>query len=208
MTANNRSNYERTKNEMAPEFLRHDQAEMIRRFSLAHNDAFLFLTFLGRRCRIDRSTGAVCWSDDGFRTVHDADFNVVMTIYDVLCNAKPGCRLSGDWVSTAGLSTVQGGSLQKSGDFFQNAAAELGGDLDRFCRACEALGGQPVPEGDAAYELALLPFLPVRLRFWAADEDFPASLQIFVDRNTLDYMHYETLMFAVSHLLERLKQAA
>ena len=44
--------------------------------------------------------------------------------------------------------------------------------------------------GDAAYELSLFPFLPLILRFWDSNED---------------YMHYETLMFAISHLLNRLK---
>ena len=35
------------------------------------------------------------------------------------------------------------------------------------------------------------------LRFWESDDEFPASLQILVDKNILDFMHYETLMFAI-----------
>ncbi len=62
-----------------------------------------------------------------------------------------------------------------------------------------------IETGDVSYELHLFPFLPMILRFWESDEDFPASLQILVDKNILDYMHYETLMFAISHLLNRLK---
>lgn len=57
-----------------------------------------------------------------------------------------------------------------------------------------------------AYQLWLFPFLPVILRFWDADEDFPASLQVLLDQNTLDFIHYETLMFALSHLMQRLRQ--
>ena len=38
------------------------------------------------------------------------------------------------------------------------------------------------------------------------DDEFPASLQILADRNTLDYMHYETLMFALTHLFSRLNE--
>ena len=44
------------------------------------------------------------------------------------------------------------------------------------------------------------------LRFWESDDEFPASLQILVDKNILDFMHYETLMFAMSHVLRRLKE--
>ena len=52
-----------------------------------------------------------------------------------------------------------------------------------------------------AFELDLFPFLTIALHFWESDEDFPASLQILVDKNILDYMHYETVMFAVTHVL-------
>lgn len=45
--------------------------------------------------------------------------------------------------------------------------------------------------------------LPVILRFRESDDEFPASLQVLVDRNILEYMHYETVMFAIGHLLER-----
>ena len=73
-------------------------------------------------------------------------------------------------------------------------------------RACRALHGIPQPKGDVAYQLALFPFLPVLLRFWDADEDFPASLQVLLDKNTLNFIHYETLMYALSHLMRRLRQ--
>ena len=56
-----------------------------------------------------------------------------------------------------------------------------------------------------AYELDLFPFLPLTLRFWESDEEVPASLQILVDQNICDYMHYETVMFAITHMLNRLK---
>ncbi len=49
-------------------------------------------------------------------------------------------------------------------------------------------------------------FLPLILLFWDSDEDFPASLQILVDENILDYMHYKIFMFAISHLLNLLKE--
>lgn len=49
-------------------------------------------------------------------------------------------------------------------------------------------------------------FLPLILLFWDSDEDFPASLQILVDENILDYMHYKIFMSAISHLLNLLKE--
>lgn len=93
----------------------------------------------------------------------------------------------------------------REGDFFQNVGKDFDGKTDALICACEKLKGKKMETGDVSYELHLFPFLPMILRFWESDEDFPASLQILVDKNILDYMHYETLMFAISHLLNRLK---
>lgn len=199
------SNYEKMKKEMADVFLRYDQEEMIRRYGLEHDDDNLYISFLDRRYRIDRQTGQVRWSGDDPRTEMIAGYNEVMTIYDVLCCSKEDRHLAHEWVNVGSLSTIQGGTLEKRGDFFQNAGKAFAGKTDALSRACEALGGKKLEKGDAAYELYLFPFLSLILRFWDADEDFPASLQILVDKNILDYMHYETLMFALSHVLERLR---
>ena len=72
--------------------------------------------------------------------------------------------------------------------------------------ACVVLSGKELGKGDVAFELKLFPFLPIIIRFWEADDEFPASIQILTDRNTLDYMHYETLIFALTHLFSRLKE--
>ena len=49
----------------------------------------------------------------------------------------------------------------------------------------------------------MVPFLPVVLQFWDADEEFDAVLKLMWDEHILDYMHYETTYFAAVHLLER-----
>lgn len=199
------SNYEKMKDQMAGAFLRYDQEKMIRRFGLAHDEDFLFILCLDRKYRIDRLTGQVSWSEDGFQTERKADYNEVMTIYDVLCYPKEDLCLAHEWVNIESLSSIQGGTLEKGSGFFQSAGQYFTGKTNALRHACEKLGGKKMEKGDAAYGLQLFPFLPLILRFWDADEDFPASLQILVDQNILGYMHYETLMFAISHLLDRLK---
>lgn len=44
------------------------------------------------------------------------------------------------------------------------------------------------------------------LQFWNSDEEFPASLKIMWDENILDYLHYETTFFIVSHMLCRIQE--
>lgn len=199
------SNYEKMKNEMADVFLQYPQEKMICKFDLAHDDDYIYMTCLNRGYRISRRTGRVSWSDDGFRTEEEADYNESMTIYDVLCYSKEGCHRAYEWVNIKSLSSVKGGTLENGGDFFRDAGQYFEGKTEKLIRACEKLRGRRLEKGDAAYELELFSFLPVILRFWDADDEFPASLQILVDKNILDYMHYETLMFAISHLLNRIK---
>ena len=196
------------KQAMAQTFSSYDTGAMIEKFQLQHDAAYLYLPVLGRAYRIDRRSGQVSWSDDGFLTSTEADYNAAMTLYDVLCCSQPDCRLAHTWVNVRSLARVQGGTLEKSSDFFQGAGRIFSGKAEALARSCQALQGKKLDQGDVAYQLDLLPFLPLQLVFWEADEDFPASLQFFVDRNTLAYMHYETLMFALSHVLDRLQAQA
>lgn len=199
------SNYEKMKNKMAGAFLRYDQEQMIHRFSLKADVQYLYIPFVGRNYRIDRRTGAVQWMDD--KGIREADYNEAMTIYDVLCYAKPNCHPSGIFVNMSGLSSIQTGFLAGNGNFFQKTIDFFQGKPALLARACKALGGTAEKGGDVAFRIEMFPFLSVILRFWDADDEFPASLQILVDENILEYMHYETMMFALSHVMGRLEEA-
>ena len=198
-------NYEKMKRSMSKSFLQYDQAAMIQKFSLKHDAFWLYLSFINRSYRIHRNSGVIQWSDNAFETSHEADYNEAMTIYDVLCYAKDGCQLSHEFVNLNSLSTVLTGTLSQNTEFFQRIADFFSGKLSALHAACISLSGKELKNGDIAFELELFPFLPVILRFWEADDEFSASLQILVDKNTLDYMHYETIMFALNHLFHRLK---
>ena len=43
--------------------------------------------------------------------------------------------------------------------------------------ACRALGGTPGSRGDVSLRIPVFEFFPTELRFWEADEEFPAQLQ-------------------------------
>lgn len=86
------NNYDKTKISMAHVFLQYDQATMIHKYSLDYNSDWLYITFINRTYRINRKTGSVQWSDNDFETVHEANHNEAMTIYDVLCYSKDRCH--------------------------------------------------------------------------------------------------------------------
>ena len=200
------TNYEKTKISMARVFLQYDQTTMINKYSLEHDSGWLYITFINHIYRINRKTGNVQWSADKFKTICEAGYDETMTIYDVLCYADDASHLSHEFVKISSLSSIRTGNLSPNGGFFQNTADFFNGKTTELRNACIALSGKELGKGDVAFELKLFPFLPIIIRFWEADDEFPASLQILADRNTLDYMHYETLMFALTHLFSRLKE--
>lgn len=203
---NTLTNYEKTKLSMANVFLQYNQETMITKFSLKYDSNWLYLSFINRTYRINRKSGNVQWSDDDFKTVREADYNEVMTIYDVLCYSKEDCRPAHQFVNINSLSTVRTGNLSQENGFFQTTANFFNGKITELRNACLSLSGKELEKGDVAFKLEFFPFLPVVIRFWETDDEFPASLQILVDKNILDYMHYETLMFALTHLFQRLKE--
>ncbi|MBQ8973296.1 MAG: DUF3786 domain-containing protein [Clostridia bacterium] len=197
---NRPSNYEVMKLQMAQEFLKYDQDKMIEKFRLAHDDENLYVRFAARDYAVDRATGRV------FSALGDADYNVTMTIYDVLCYSKPHCAASGRLVNMRSISSIQGSTPAQEGDgLFGGFEKAFDGHCIALADACEALNGVAEGKGDVAYRIPLFDFLPVMVQFWESDDEFPASLQLFVDEHMLDFMHYETVWFAFSHLLRRLQ---
>lgn len=198
------SNYERTLLDARKRFLGYDQRSMIERFSLSCDEHYLYLPLIGRQHRIDRSTALTEWLDEDGST-HEADFNASLSIYDVLCCSRPDCALSGQF---APINSVAKNYHTKNlgGSVFDGCPAHFAEHPQLLENALVALGGIPEGKGDIAYRVDLFPFLPVRVQFWEADDEFPASLQILWDLNTLQFVHYETTYYLAGHLLHRLRE--
>ena len=58
--------------------------------------------------------------------------------------------------------------------------------------------------GDAAYRFTVFEQLTLILKFYRADEDFPASLVILWENETLSYLLYETVFYVQGYLLSRI----
>ena len=136
---------------------------------------------------------------------HEADFNVSLSIYDVLCGSHPNRTLSGQF---APINSVASNYHTKDlgGSVFGNCPAYFSEYPEKLEEALIALGGVKEGKGDIAYRINTFPFLPIRVQFWEADEDFSASLQILWDTNTLQYLRYETTYYVAGHLLHRLRE--
>ena len=199
------SNYDLTREQMEGAFVRYDQGEMIRKFRLGQTAEHLFITFIGEDYRIGRRTGKVERLPSGGGEPVPAGFNESMTLFDVLCSSKPDCRLSGEYMTVTNLPGIANIAAPGTGTYAETARL-FAGRPGVLRRACEALGGVPQRVGDVSSLIPLFDFMPVMVQFWDADEEFDAVLKIMWDRNTLDFMHFETTFYAAGHLLRRLKE--
>lgn len=199
------SNYEVMRNQMRNEFIKYNAEKMIEKFHLSHDASYLYIDFVLHTYRIGRDTGIVEWSDDDFSTIHEADYNESMTIYDVLCYSKDGCFLTGRYCPVNMLKGTVQTSLS-TGSFFKRSAGEFSGKLKELKEACLRFGEPLSMKGDVAVKLYPFSFLPITLQYWDADEEFPANLKFMFDENILQYMHYETTYFMVGHILKRIRE--
>ena len=193
-----RDNYALQAEDARLRFLTYDQSAM----PVEKDTDHLFLTFCGCDYRICRADGHVFRQIAGEWRSADSH-GEVLTLFDYLCDAKPGRAAAGEFVSMASLGGhVHGGLAASSGPLDRSIDAHP----DRFRTACLALGGREAPGGDLCFDLHLFPDLPVRLRFWHGDEEFPPALDLLFDRHAKDFLRYETLWFAAGVLRARLRE--
>ena len=188
-------------------FLEYDQDLLIRKFRLDADDDYLYLTYLGSACRIDRKTGSI-EEQVGCGWQECRSFGTVMTIYDLLCYHKGDAPppLSGQWC-TAGTFVVTG--VTKTEVFTKKYTGLFDGQPEKLKDLCEKLGGTVLPPlagADVTCRFPVTDFFPVLLQFWQSDEDFPAKLMLLWDRNSDQFLHFETTFYLQGDLLSRLKK--
>lgn len=187
-------------------FLQRDQDAIIRNIPLTADDDHLCFSFFGIPYRIRRRDGYLFRLADGDWIPADSH-GEVMTIFDYLCDARPGRALTGSYTPVTNLGRVFHSGLAESA---APSALEkaIDKDPDTFRRVCIDLGGTPCDGGDICFRLLLFPDLPILVRFWHSDEEFPPQLRIFWDSATLDFIRYETVWFASGavrrHLAEKM----
>ena len=175
----------------------------IRRYGLREDAQYLYADYMTRSYRIDKESGLVEWCKGG--NAQEADFNEVLTLYDLLFYAKEGAALSGAFTPVQNLTKVQTTAVYAGKGGMLRYEAYWDARTEELAAACERLGGVPDGKGDVSYRIPFFQNLSMIMQFWRSDEDFPASLQFLFDENTLQFLHYETTWYVISHFLDLLK---
>lgn len=179
-------------------FLGYDQEMLIAKHGLEYDENWLYTSLFSQKIRIDRKTGAMQIFDGEWMDYYR--FGLNMTLMDLLCDSAPDRKASGKMMSMAAFGLQFHSGLPEQS---RSATAEwMQANPDLVERRCCELGGQRVAKGDICYDLPVFQDLKIRMQLWFADEEFPAQLSWFWDENALQYLHYETMYYAVGYLLE------
>jgi len=184
-------------------FLTYDQEKIIARFALDHDAQYLYPTMLGKRYRLNRKTGSLEQQSIGGWTNAD-QFNPVMTLLDLLCDASDNRYLTGRLKSMQDFGLLFHQNLLE--DTRDTVADTIDKQPDAFRRACADLGGTSIAGGDIAYAFELFDELSIVLRFWHGDDEFAPRIRYYWDENALLYLRYETMYYAVALLLTQLRE--
>ena len=197
--AERRDNYIIARDRTRAVFPTYDLEKIVEKFALDADGDFLYTRFFDLPFRVGRRDGVVAQLEDGQWT--ESGFDASMTLYDILCDSKPHCRASGRFANVWNQKNV---SPAPDGGLFQSRADALAGRTALLAAACERMGGEKAGAGDVSYNLPVFQNLKLRLSFWDADDEFPASLSLLWDEYVLDFMRYETTFYAAGYLLDRL----
>ena len=114
--------------------------------------------------------------------------------------------IAGDWVSFSKLA----GALAYRQFFdekdLENLRVNYSGQKERVLYIIRTLGGKEIDKGDAAFIISFLPQVKVLLIFEDADEEFPASVRLLYDRNSVYYQPTEMLTSISTMLAHRVEE--
>ncbi len=197
-------NMKKTKDEIQWEmitgrFLSYDQEKMIRIFGLEHDEEKILIDFCGRSYRIDRRSGLMY---DGER---QASIDETVSVYEMLTNSEHVPFVTGQWESIASLCTnTTDTSLGRYIEYLK----PFKDDTSLMQKVLLEMGAEPANKGDASAILTVYPGVPVWFQYWAADEEFPASIQFLFDKEITEHFRWSLLWNLMTMITDRMLETA
>ena len=202
MPENRQSNYDQVIENWRLKFLEMDQEELIRKFQLEADEEFLYIIYFSKRFRIDRKNGFI--TEDG----KSPGFDTVMNIYNTFYYSAAHPVASGNLVAFRQVKRVYPFEAAYRRTIISRLQELFAGKTEELRKACEALGGTLLPQGDVGYVLPVFPFLNIAVLFWDKDEEFEAQGNILFDYSATDYNHVESAVSTAEMGVRRLAEVA
>lgn len=202
MPENRQSNYDQVIENWRLKFLEMDQEELIRKFQLEADEEFLYIIYFSKRFRIDRKNGFI--TEDGKRP----GFDTVMNIYNTFYYSAAHPVASGNLVAFRQVKKVYPFEAAYRRTIISRLQELFAGKTEELRKACEALGGTLLPQGDVGYVLPVFPFLNIAVLFWDKDEEFEAQANMLFDSEITEFMHEENVVCVAADAVYYLTLAA
>ena len=202
MPENRQSNYDQVIENWRLKFLEMDQEELIRKFQLEADEEFLYIIYFSKRFRIDRKNGFI--TDDG----KSPGFVTVMNIYNTFYYSAAHPVASGNLVAFRQVKRVYPFEAAYRRTIIFRLQELFAGKTEELRKACEALGGTLLPQGDVGYVLPVFPFLNIAVLFWDKDEEFEAQANMLFDSEITEFMHEENVVCVAADAVYYLTLAA
>lgn len=202
MPENRQSNYDQVIENWRLKFLEMDQEELIRKFQLEADEEFLYIIYFSKRFRIDRKTGFI--TEDG----KNPGFDTVMNIYNTFYYSAAHPVASGNLVAFRQVKRVYPFEAAYRRTIIFRLQELFSGKTEELRKACEALGGTLLPQGDVGYVLPVFPFLNIAVLFWDKDEEFEAQANMLFDSEITEFMHEENVVCVAADAVYYLTLAA
>ena len=202
MPENRQSNYDQVIENWRLKFLEMDQEELIRKFQLEADDEFLYIIYFSKRFRIDRKNGFI--TEDG----KSPGFDTVMNIYNTFYYSAAHPVASGNLVAFRQVKRVYPFEAAYRRTIIFRLQELFAGKTEELRKACEALGGTLLPQGDVGYVLPVFPFLNIAVLFWDKDEEFEAQANMLFDSEITEFMHEENVVCVAADAVYYLTLAA
>ena len=201
MPENRQSNYDQVIENWRLKFLEMDQEELIRKFQLEADEEFLYIIYFSKRFRIDRKNGFI--TEDG----KSPGFDTVMNIYNTFYYSAAHPVASGNLVAFRQVKRVYPFEAYRR-TIISRLQELFAGKTEELRKACEALGGTLLPQGDVGYVLPVFPFLNIAVLFWDKDEEFEAQANMLFDSEITEFMHEENVVCVAADAVYYLTLAA
>ena len=202
MPENRQSNYDQVIENWRLKFLEMDQEELIRKFQLEADEEFLYIIYFSKRFRIDRKNGFI--TEDG----KSPGFDTVMNIYNTFYYSAAHTVASGNLVAFRQVKRVYPFEAAYRRTIIFRLQELFAGKTEELRKACEALGGTLLPQGDVGYVLPVFPFLNIAVLFWDKDEEFEAQANMLFDSEITEFMHEENVVCVAADAVYYLTLAA
>ena len=202
MPENRQSNYDQVIENWRLKFLEMDQEKLIRKFQLAADEEFLYIIYFSKRFRIDRKNGFI--TEDG----KSPGFDTVMNIYNTFYYSAAHPVASGNLVAFRQVKRVYPFEDAYRRTIISRLQELFSGKTEELRKACEALGGTLLPQGDVGYVLPVFPFLNIAVLFWDKDEEFEAQANMLFDSEITEFMHEENVVCVAADAVYYLTLAA